>query len=380
MFICPFGTKKNFIVMLPLAIASVGMSALSAIQQQSNYDEEVRLRKEFFEQDFQNQLDLMRTQNKYNSPSNQVSMMRAAGLNPDNQSISAQPSASASLPSAQDMFVQIPNTVQTAADNLMRGLPQVMSFMSNFLDLQRKDVENKGIASQVATQIARDQMSMQPDVYSFLSGVMSPEDIKTLQELPIKDRMSYIGGNDAALAMSPVSGKDIPDNIKQYYIKSVERAISSPDFYTFYWNTISKSEDANIERAYRKVVGKDLSTPEPSEDVLSKSFVKYLELIYQADKARKLLEKKQTDMSNRYYDILGASGYASETAERDVNALGKEGLIADVESKLAGSIDSLINSDKTVEKALGFLAYYMVFGQGANIANGMVNKGVNKLF
>lgn len=366
--------------MLPLAIASVGMSALSAIQQQANYDEEVRLRKEFFEQDFQNQLALMRMQNNYNSPSNQVGLMRSAGLNPDLNSVSVQPSASASLPSAQDMFVQIPNTVQTAADNLMRGLPQVMSFMSNFLDLQRKDVENKGIASQVATQIARDQMSIQPDVYSFLSGVMSPEDITTLQELPIKERMSYIGGNDAALALSPVSGKDIPDNVKQYYIKSIERAISSPDFYTYYWNTISKSEDANIDRAYRNAIGKDLSTPDPSEDVLSQSFVKYLELIYQADKARKQLDLAQTNISRQYYDILGSSGYASATAERDVNSLGKEGLIADVESKLASSIDNLINSDKTVEKALGFLAYYMVFGHGADIANGMASKGVNKLF
>lgn len=88
---------------LGILIAALALSAIGTGAGIWSNSMARRQQQDFFDQDMQNQMNLMEMQNEYNSIPNQVQQMRDAGLNPDLQSVSFTPSAGASLPSAMNL-------------------------------------------------------------------------------------------------------------------------------------------------------------------------------------------------------------------------------------------------------------------------------------
>ena len=86
-----------------------------------------------------NNIELWRMNNQYNSPVNQVSRMRAAGINPDLQSGSVTSGTSSSAPAAAERpYLDVPS-IGAAVDNAVQDTFQLVA---SFQDIKGKGIDN----------------------------------------------------------------------------------------------------------------------------------------------------------------------------------------------------------------------------------------------
>lgn len=338
-------------------LAQLMGSAISSSSQQQQQRENQAWSEKMYEKDFQNQKELQKEQNEYNSIPNQVLQQLQGGKNPDYTDAAFQPSAGASLPSAMNipavnsfgslfksglgnMFTQAVGTFQ-----------QSLAMASTMKDMQVKQTAIDEGNRNTAMQFILDTISPE-SLEKGLAGGVGSSDYTAMFDA-IKASSSTSTGYFKGLGFSSRQAKAIsrqvgrltrsPEALKSAYDNYVKMRDSAFDY------------DLSMGSAYRR---DPMQTVTKGTQEFIRVSNRVIEENLKRDEYKAVGEAYQSKNDSDYNETLANLGYGKAKAESDYSDVENVSFDRFVRSVRNDIVNNLLKSDNEFVRSLGVTMYF----------------------
>lgn len=306
--------------------------------QKKLYEQQYRDSIDFYNMQMQDQWDMWNANNEYNSPANQASRLREAGINPDLQGVD---NVSASMPSAPT-----PNVPQQGYTPLSADIFALMpSILETAERLQSIDMNSFSLDN-----------AMQQSIDERLLSVLTREDIESLKNEKFDFRMLSTDFWDSVPQLSKQS--------RRRYENYVYQRMRNPEVWRRYQEGLTGESSSIFD--FEKITGNPLFSP---DGTASKDLSDFLQLVNDVDQA--------TMKYNRdYYNTASGSAAGESSNVGNEAIIQQKGIVNDMIDDFLSVKD---NKDGTGPSAfrqfLAVLARMLINGQfsGPNVKIGPTN-------
>ena len=343
-----------------LFIALVGSlltSGISSWFQSRSQKDQQNWSTQMYEKDYENQLSLMEKQNEYNSMPNQVAQAAAAGLNPDYQNFSFQPSAGASLPSAMNIpFANsIENILGSSTGNMFMSSIQLwqqgLNMKSQYLDMQAKQAGINESNRHTALKFILDTVPVDTLENAMKGGTASTEFVKLFDTIKsaTTGSSSYFRGLGYSAQQSRAIAKQIgtmlrsPETFKNMYDQYVSMRDSGFQY------------DLSMGNAYRR---------NPMEEV-TQGTREYIDITNQIisnnlkrDQYKSVADRATSQTESEYRSTLQEQGYGAAKAHSDLMDVDNVAFDRLVRTCRNDIVKKLLDSKNEFVRSLGVTMYF----------------------